>query len=129
MTVTRKRCAAIVGVFLAVAGCKTVTTSGDVPAIVTNPGADSHKALQKVVNDLLHTNVTLADDALTKNSLLIIQRNSPRKLQGQIATGRNMETPIQFQLVMNGGDCILIDQRDESRHTLENTTCAAEPVR
>jgi hypothetical protein len=37
-----------------------------------------------------------------------------------------MDAPIQFRLVINGDDCILIDQRDRSRHNLENTTCEAE---
>jgi len=126
VTALCRRSVAIVGVFLAISGCKTMATGTDIPALISNPGAASHKALQDVVNDLLNTNVTLADDALTERSVLTIQRNPPRTLQGQPATGRNMETPIQFQLVRNGQDCILIDRRDESRHTLENISCAAE---
>lgn len=37
-----------------------------------------------------------------------------------------MEAPIQFRLVINGSDCILIDARDNARYVLENTACKAE---
>jgi hypothetical protein len=37
-----------------------------------------------------------------------------------------MEMPFQFRLVINGDDCVLIDQRDESRHELKDTSCIAE---
>ena len=35
-------------------------------------------------------------------------------------------TRSQFRLVINRDDCILIDQRDRSRHLLEDTKCTAE---
>jgi len=69
--------------------------------------------------------VTLAADALTDSSLLIIERAMPRSMDGSPAQGRTMEMPIQFRLVINGDDCILIDQRDESRHVLQDTSCIA----
>ena len=98
----------------------------DVPARITSPTGASRAALQNVVNDALHTNVMLADDALTTSSNLSIERSRPRSMQGQTATGRNMDPPIRFQLVINDFACILIDTRDETRHPLENTTCIAE---
>jgi hypothetical protein len=69
--------------------------------------------------------VTLADDALTDSSLLIVERVMPKSMEGSPAQGRTMEMPIQFRLVINGDDCILIDQRDESRHVLQDTSCIA----
>jgi len=125
MTARAKSGAVIAGAVLAFTGCQTMATGEDVAALISNPGADSHQALQETVNKLLHVEVALADDALTESSVLTVQRNPPRTIQGQAATGRNMEMPLQFRLVMNGSDCILIDQRDESRHKLENTTCKA----
>jgi hypothetical protein len=115
----------IVGL-VALTACQTMATGNDAPARITSPNAASRAALQQAVNDALDTEVTLADDALTGSSILIIQRNPPQSAQGRIATGRNMDTPIQFRLVLNGSECILIDTRDESRHVLENTTCVAE---
>ena len=108
------------------AGCQTMATGTDVPARITNPSAASRAALQNAVNDALHTEVLLAASALTTSSILVIERNPPRSMQNQAATGRNMDPPMRFHLVLNNSECILVDQRDESRHLLEDTTCAAE---
>ncbi len=116
----------VLGGLLMLAGCQTMATGNDVAARITNPSAASRAALQSTVNDALHTEVLLAADALTSSSILTIERNPPRTLQGQLATGRNMDPPIRFDLVLNDSKCILIDMRDDSRHTLENTTCVAE---
>ena len=116
----------VLGGLLVLAGCQTMATGNDVPARITNPTAASRAALQNAVNDALHTEVLLADDALTSSSILTIERNPPRTLQGQLATGRNMDPPIRFDLVLNDSQCVLIDRRDDSRHTLKNTTCVAE---
>ena len=59
------------------------------------------------------------------SSILTIERNLPDSLEGQPAQGRNMDVPIQFRLVISGGDCVLIDQRDESRRIIENSSCEA----
>lgn len=108
-----------------VVGCQTVATGYDKPARITNPSDESRAALQQTVNAALNTNVTLAADALTDSSLLIIEHAMPRSMDGSPAQGRTMEMPIQFRLVINGDDCILIDQRDESRHVLQDTSCIA----
>lgn len=106
--------------------CQTVATSYDRPARIANPTAESRAVLQHTVNDALNTKVTLADDALTDTSVLTIERDVPRSLEGSPAQGRNMEMPLQFRLVINGDDCVLIDQRDQSRHALKDTSCVAE---
>ena len=118
--------AVIAGIALVMVGCQTLASGEDVAARITNPTDYSRAALQNAVNDALNTNVALADDALTGSSVLTIERNPPRSMQSPPAQGRNMDTPIQFRLVLNGSDCILIDQRDNSRYLLEKTTCAAE---
>ncbi len=124
--VALKRRAVIVGVVLATVGCQTLAGGEDVSARITDPTDHSRAALQNAVNDALNTDVALADDALTASSVLIIVRNPPRNMQSPPAQGRNMDMPIRFRLVLNGSDCILIDQRDDSRYLLEKTTCAAE---
>ena len=116
----------IIGGLAILAGCQTMATGTDVPARITNPTAASRAALQNAVNDALHTEVLLAASALTTSSILVIERNPPRSMQNQAATGRNMDPPMRFHLVLNNSECILVDQRDESRHRLEDTTCAAE---
>ena len=109
-----------------VVACQTVATAYDKPARITAPTDASRAALQQTDNAVLNTNVTLADDALTDSSLLIVERAIPRSMDGSPAQGRNMEMPFQFRLVINGDDCILIDQRDESRHVLPDTSCIAQ---
>ncbi|MGB8331618.1 MAG: hypothetical protein WCE62_15935 [Polyangiales bacterium] len=116
----------LAAVAIGVAGCRTVATEHDQAARIIDPNDASRAALQRAVNDALNANVTIADDALTESSLLIIERSHPRSMQGSPAQGRNMEVPIQFRLVINRGDCVLIDQRDRSRRILADTRCEAE---
>ena len=118
--------AVIAGIALVMVGCQTLANGEDVAARITNPTAHSRAALQNTVNDVLMTDVALAADALTDSSVLIIEQHPPRNMQSPPSQGRNMDTPIRFRLVLNGSDCILIDQRDNSRYALEMTTCAAE---
>ena len=122
--------ALIFGGLAVLAGCQTMATDDDVAARITNPSAASQAALQNAVNDALNTEVLLAAGALTTSSILVIERNPPRSMQSQAATGRNMEPPIRFHLVLNNSACILVDQRDKTRRLLENTTCSNDfPIR
>ncbi len=121
-----QRNALIVVLFLSLTGCQTLATDDDVAARITNPTADSRAALQEAVNDALDTDVMLADDALTDTSVLTIERNPPRSMENLPAQGRNMDGPMQFRLVKNGDDCVLIYTNDDSRRKLANTRCTAE---
>jgi hypothetical protein len=107
-------------------GCQTVAGNLDQPARITSTSDASRGDLQSAVNAALSTEVILADDALTSTSLLIIEINPPKSIDGASSQGRIVAAPIQFRLVINGTDCILIDQRDESRYLLEKTSCVAE---
>ena len=123
---TRNELLLITVLAMGVGGCRTVATGQDRAARITNADDASRAALQRAVNDALNTHVTLADDALTESSVLIIERNPPRNMQNLPTQGRNMEAPMQFRLVIHREDCVLIDQRDRSRYELENTSCEAE---
>ncbi len=116
----------IAGIALVMVGCQSLISGDDVAARITNPTDHSRAALQNTINEVLNTRVALADDALTDSSVLTIEQHPPRNMSSPPAQGRNLETPIQFRLVLNSSDCILIDQRDNSRYLLEKTTCAAE---
>ena len=107
-------------------GCKNVAPDADQVAVIVNADAASRAALQQTVNAALHTDVMLADNALTETSVLTIERKIPQSIEGSPAQGRKMEMPIQFRLVKNGGECILIDQRDMSRTVLADTVCSVE---
>ena len=116
----------VVALAVGVAGCRTVTTHHDKAARIIDADERSRAALQHAVNDALNTEVKLADDALTESTLLIIELSPPRGMRAMPTQGRNMGDPIQFRLVINRDDCILIDQRDRSRYLLEDTKCKAE---
>ena len=107
-------------------GCQTVDTDLDQPARIVNADADSRAALQAAVNEALGKEVMLADNALTNTSLLTIERWPTGTIDNPVPEGRRLDKPIQFRLIINGSDCILIDQRNESRHVLKDTDCAAE---
>jgi hypothetical protein len=121
-----KRAIALVVFAMSMSGCKNVAPDTDQAAVITDPDAASRAALQQTVNAALHTDVALADDALTDSNILIIERKIPQSIEGSPAQGRNMEMPIQFRLVTDGANCILVDQRDLSRAVLADTECVAE---
>jgi len=114
------------GLALALLGCQTLDADSDRPARIAAPTEASRAALQEVVNAALHTEVRLADDALTASSMLTIELDPPGTMQNPTPVGRIMTRPIQFRLVLNQEACILIDQRDGTRHILSDTTCIAE---
>jgi hypothetical protein len=111
-------CSILLGGLIVLTGCQTLASDNDVPARITNPTDASRAALQNAVNDTLHTNVILANDALTNDSLLIIE---PKHL-----TGRDFGRPKHFRLVLSGSRCVLVHQETEARLELTETTCAAE---
>jgi hypothetical protein len=118
--------ASLLAIACFLAGCKNVAPDVDQPAVIVDASGASRTSLQQTVDAVLGTNVLLADDALTDTSVLIIERKLPQSIEGSPAQGRNMEMPVQFLLVTDGSKCILIDQRDGSRHILADTRCIAE---
>ena len=109
------------------AGCQTMNAADDVPAIITDPDEDSRAALRATVSGLfLGQNVLIADDALTSSSVLPIEFGRRGSLEYKPLSGRVVTEPLRFRLVLNGGDCYLIDPRDESRHLLADTSCTPE---
>ncbi len=100
-------------------GCQGDAVRADVPAHITNPTAASRAELLRVVRNALNgSEVTIADDALTNDSLLIIE---PKHL-----TGRDLRRPEHFHLLLSASRCVLVHQRTDTRLPLTTTTCAAE---
>jgi len=113
--------------FLLSAGCQTMNASADVPAVITDPDEASHSALKAALADSFGgLDVVIADDALTKSSLLTIERGPHRTINNPSPDGRIITEPFRFRLVKNGGECVLVDLRDDSRHVLADTDCAPE---
>ena len=99
--------------------CKVSAKRADVPAHVSSPTQESRAELLRVVAEALNgSKVTIADNALTNDSLLIIE---PKHL-----TGRDLRRPVHFRLMLNGSDCVLVHEGTETRTILAQTQCAAE---
>ena len=107
-------------------GCQTVNPDYDRPARIVNPDAESRAALRAAVIESLGREAMLADDALTDSSLLTIERWPAGTMEDPVPQGRILEKPIQFQLVKNGDDCVLVKTSSGARYPLSNTDCEAE---
>jgi hypothetical protein len=87
----------------------------DVAALIDQPTKESRAELAQAVATVLNgAPVTLADDALTRDSLLIIERAH---------TGRDLDKPEHFRLVRTDAHCVLVHERTGQRRTLVATTC------
>jgi hypothetical protein len=117
----------LAGLAIVIAACKMNSVHEERPARIINPSAESRAELRRVVSDMLFgAEVTLADDALTDSSILIVERNRIRSLDNPPLSGRDLGKPERFQLVTTGKQCVLIHDSDRARHELLETECVAE---
>ena len=87
----------------------------EVAAVIDKPTSESRVELAQAVSAALNgAPVRLADDALTRDSVLIIERAH---------TGRDLDRPERFRLVRAGASCVLVHERTARRMTLASTRC------
>jgi hypothetical protein len=109
------------------AACKLNPAHLERPARIVEPTPESRAELERVVGDMLFgADVTLADDALTTSSVLIVERSRARSLDAPPLSGRDLGQPERFQLVTTGPGCALIHENDQARYELLETKCVAE---
>ena len=89
----------------------------DALAVLVEPSPQARDAIVRALAGALGSQVMLADDALTSDSKLIIERSH--------LEGRDLGQPEQFVLVKNGGSCVLIHQRTQKRYALPEASCEA----
>jgi hypothetical protein len=110
---------------LVLAGCLPHVAPPDVPAVLTNPTAQTHAELVRVVSRAMNgAPVTIADSALTSGDVLIVERTIRRDAQGRELNGREAGRPEHFRLVKSGRRCVLVHERTGRRWTLKSATCA-----
>ncbi len=115
---------ALAGMLLSPA-CETLSAQRDLPALITNPTPQSRAELLRTVSEAVNgASVTLAEDALTHDSTLILEHAEPRDERGLPLSGRVTGKPEQFRLVKRGSHCELVHQRTGKRWMLTSTTCA-----
>jgi hypothetical protein len=113
----------VVGV-LGLVACRAPARQPDVAAVLVDPTLQSRAQLANAVNQMLGvSSVTLADDALTRSSTLLMERSPARDPSGVRITGRDYGKPETFTLVKSGGDCVLVSGRDDRRIVLTDATC------
>jgi hypothetical protein len=107
----------------------SMPTQSDVPAVITNPSNQSRTDLRLAVERALNRSpILLADDALTHDSVLIIDRVPQRDSQGVPLSGREVVgRPEMFRLYKSGKQCVLVHADDGIRQVLKSTTC--EPAK
>ena len=113
---------------LASNACTTISAEDEAPAVLK---ADivSHAELVKTVQQALHrTDITLADDALTQDSELIIGQAQPRDGQGRYLNGRDLGKPDHFRLIMHGSTCVLVHIETNERWTMRDPSCMRKKI-
>jgi hypothetical protein len=93
---------------VAPAACGTLGAQ-EQPALIAAHTDQSRAELTRIVSTAMNGQpVTLADDALTRESQLTIERRTPAGEQGRAATGRTFEAPQRLNLVLRAGRCLLV---------------------
>jgi len=104
-------------------GCGTLSAQ-EQPAVIVSPSAEGRAELARVVSSALNGQpVNLADDALTRDSVLTIERRTPPGPQGRAATGRTLEAPERFTLVLRESRCVLVRAADGRAFPLDEARC------
>jgi hypothetical protein len=117
---------AVVGAvaWVLLSGCASSQAQPDAPAVIVNPSAQSRAALVAAVTHALGiADVAIADDALSTDSTLIVERTRIVDSNGHRLNGRELGKPESFQLVKSGEQCILVHTRTAARQILANTNC------
>ena len=109
---------------LCLAACAKLSPQSDLPAVITSPNPKSRAELVRVVRQALNgAPLTIADDALTRDSTLIIERAPARGAEGAPLGGRDSGRPEHFRLVQNGSRCVLVHEASGKRFTLPSVSC------
>lgn len=134
---------------LVAAACRSVgsdDTAEDVPALIVEPtDAVMAELLEVVESAMPGRRILLADDALTKSSLLVVERRRHERLDGTLSAGVADEAPHRFRLVLRDQyttpadsrqgtretaaavGCELVHLNTGKRHALQATRCRVEP--
>jgi len=99
------------------------------PAVITHPTAASRADLELAVSRELNVmHVRLADDALTRQDLLIVGRAQARDARGLPLNGRELERPQHFRLLRRRSQCVLVHVESGKARILKHTTCRMLPA-
>ena len=115
---------AIVVLCLLTSACASMAQD-DAPAVIIGSNESTRAELVRVVGEALgFSDVLIADDALTRESSLFIERRPARDATGQRLSGRDYDRPERFDLVKQGEKCVLVQASTHRRFELKDVRCA-----
>jgi hypothetical protein len=118
-------------IWLALTGlpaCRSGSAPPPRPALIAHPTAASRADLERAVSEALGgAPVRLADDALTRDSLLIVGRAQARDVNGVPLNGRELGRPQHFRLLLRGPRCVLLHVETGKSRALPHTMCRVSP--
>ena len=110
---------------LSAGACRAAPVRQELPAVVERPSPRSRAEIAGAVSAALGgAPVRLADDVLTRESTLVIERERRLDPGGLPAQGRERGAPERFRLVKIGGECVLVHDATGQRFLLKETTCS-----
>lgn len=116
----------MVYVALLAAACTSAPVRAGRPALIVHATADSRADLLSVVRAALHSApLLLADDALTQESILLIEPRQRLDANGLPVNGRELGLPERFLLSIDGKRCVLTQERTQQHWVLARTQCKA----
>lgn len=96
----------------------------DSSAVIIDSTDSVRAELVRVVGEALgHSDVLIAEDALTRESSLFIERRPARDATGQRLSGRDYDRPERFDLVKQGNKCVLVHASTQRRYELKDVRC------
>lgn len=96
----------------------------DGPAVLTEATTATHAELVRVVSAALSVQtVTIAADALTSDSELVIEHPPVRDAGGRRVQGRELSQPEHFQLIRANNRCVLVHARTKVEYEVFNAKC------
>jgi hypothetical protein len=106
--------------------CASAPAHGERAAVMIEPSAASRAELLKTVRAALNNApLILADDALSKDSVLSIEPQQRLDPNGLLANGRELGRPERFLLSTDGKRCLLTHERTRQQWLLVHAQCKA----
>ena len=119
----------MVAALVTLPACRAWAEPWGAAAVITHPTAASRADLERAVSLALHgLHVRLADDALTRQDLLIVARAQARDSRGLPLNGREIERPQHFRLLRRRSQCVLLHVESGKARVLKHTTCRMLPA-
>lgn len=112
---------------MSVIACQHLQTGADQPALLLDATPALQAQISAALTDALGVAPTIAADAFTHSSLLVIEPEVVAGGRNRAASGRTLEARVQrFRLVVNNGVCSLTRPQGRWRMELLQARCVVE---